>query len=180
MTHDAGYTLLLINRAPNNVFYALNPKCTHNGCTVHIYSTTYNGILCPCHGSFYDIDGSVINGPASRDLAKYEASFDLNKNMLSIALPDLNFTITNIKVFSKTGDTLRLELTFPTIAAAQYDIEYTADLSNAGQRVLFSKTPTGPATNSTLTGTGSNAVVYVDSNAVRGFYQVGVILTQRA
>ena len=158
----------------------MNPKCTHNGCTVNKYSTTYNGILCPCHGSFYDIDGTVLNGPASRDLAPYRASYDVNKSLLSIELPDFNLSITNISVFSKTGNNTRLALTFPTISASQYEIHYTEDLSAAGQRVLFSKTPTGSASATTLVGTGSDMTAYVDSVVSRGFYQIGLIIAQRA
>ena len=45
--------------------------CTHVGCIVH-----WNGFEkcwdCPCHGSQFAIDGSVLNGPAVRPLAKVD------------------------------------------------------------------------------------------------------------
>jgi glycine/D-amino acid oxidase-like deaminating enzyme/nitrite reductase/ring-hydroxylating ferredoxin subunit len=45
--------------------------CTHVGCLVH-----WNGLEkcwdCPCHGSQFRPDGSVINGPAIRPLAEVE------------------------------------------------------------------------------------------------------------
>ena len=46
---------------------ALKPACTHMGCHV-----TWNGMErswdCPCHGARYSIDGTVLTGPADKDL----------------------------------------------------------------------------------------------------------------
>ena len=42
--------------------------CTHAGCTVHWNS--FEGCWdCPCHGSQFDVEGQVLNGPAARPLA---------------------------------------------------------------------------------------------------------------
>ena len=55
--------------------YALNLVCTHLGCTVNVTST---GLICPCHGSSFDREGKVLQGPADRPLERYqvEASGD--------------------------------------------------------------------------------------------------------
>ena len=46
--------------------------CTHVGCIVH-WNPLETCWDCPCHGSQFQPDGSVINGPAIRPLAKVES-----------------------------------------------------------------------------------------------------------
>lgn len=48
--------------------YALNLVCTHLGCTVTV---TPAEIVCPCHGSRFDLKGNVLKGPADRPLSRY-------------------------------------------------------------------------------------------------------------
>ena len=47
--------------------YALSLVCTHLGCTLNV-----NGgdITCPCHGSRFDRQGNVLQGPADRPLKR--------------------------------------------------------------------------------------------------------------
>jgi len=45
--------------------YAISRVCTHLGCIV---SAQPNGFHCPCHGSRFALDGSVLKGPAPRAL----------------------------------------------------------------------------------------------------------------
>ena len=47
-------------------FSALSLTCTHLGCTVEEKT---DGFTCPCHGSRFDKDGSVMHGPAVQHLA---------------------------------------------------------------------------------------------------------------
>jgi Rieske Fe-S protein len=47
-------------------FKGFSTICTHAGCTVgEVAGGTIN---CPCHGSKFNLDGTVANGPASRPL----------------------------------------------------------------------------------------------------------------
>jgi Rieske Fe-S protein len=59
---------LAVSRAEDGSLVAVSPRCTHLGCYVG-----WNGVErtwdCPCHGSRYLPDGSVIEGPAVSDLA---------------------------------------------------------------------------------------------------------------
>ena len=48
-------------------FYALNAVCTHLGCLT-VWKPEAEVIACPCHGSTFHRDGSVIAGPAPRAL----------------------------------------------------------------------------------------------------------------
>ncbi|HWX55556.1 MAG TPA: ubiquinol-cytochrome c reductase iron-sulfur subunit [Verrucomicrobiae bacterium] len=48
-------------------FYALSAVCTHLGC-LSIWKPEAGVIACPCHGSSFQRDGTVIAGPAPRPL----------------------------------------------------------------------------------------------------------------
>lgn len=48
-------------------FMAVNAKCTHAGCLT-AYAAAQMSIVCQCHGSAFNIDGSVKKGPATLPL----------------------------------------------------------------------------------------------------------------
>lgn len=47
--------------------FALSLVCPHLGCTV---SVTADEIICPCHGSRFNLKGEVVQGPADKALAR--------------------------------------------------------------------------------------------------------------
>jgi Rieske Fe-S protein len=49
-------------------YRAVSPICTHRGCTVDVQGER---LVCPCHGSTYDRNGTVLRGPAERALTRY-------------------------------------------------------------------------------------------------------------
>jgi glycine/D-amino acid oxidase-like deaminating enzyme/nitrite reductase/ring-hydroxylating ferredoxin subunit len=59
-------------RAPGGELFAVSNVCTHMGCKVHWNSveTTWD---CPCHGSRFRPDGTVIEGPALAPLKRKHA-----------------------------------------------------------------------------------------------------------
>ena len=48
-------------------FIALSKTCTHLGCSVP-WNDSEKKFICPCHGSTFDIDGTVLTAPALRPL----------------------------------------------------------------------------------------------------------------
>ena len=57
---------VVVTQPSAGVFKGLSAKCTHKGCTVD--KVADGTIDCPCHGSKFNLDGSVANGPASKPL----------------------------------------------------------------------------------------------------------------
>jgi Rieske Fe-S protein len=53
--------------------HALDPICTHVRCVVQFDSEAREW-ACPCHGSRFGTDGSVVRGPARRPLARVARS----------------------------------------------------------------------------------------------------------
>ena len=62
-------------RADQHGIYAISLVCTHLGCTV-AKDEQAHGFVCPCHGSRYRDDGSVIAGPAPRRLRALQVVAD--------------------------------------------------------------------------------------------------------
>ena len=56
-------------RDEKGLMHTLSPVCTHAGCIVS-WNSEEKSWDCPCHGARYDIEGRVLTGPATRDLAK--------------------------------------------------------------------------------------------------------------
>lgn len=50
----------------------LSRKCTHLGCSVQ-WNPTLETWDCPCHGSRFDPSGTVVQGPAQRDLERIDS-----------------------------------------------------------------------------------------------------------
>lgn len=55
-------------RDDDGTVHAVSATCTHMGCRVN-FNPAERTWDCPCHGSRFGIDGDVIEGPATEDLA---------------------------------------------------------------------------------------------------------------
>ena len=53
---------------------AISRRCTHLGCRVN-YNKEKKLFICPCHDSRYTLDGSVVRGPAEKDLPEFMVTF---------------------------------------------------------------------------------------------------------
>ena len=66
---------VFIIRAKEGYFYAMSAVCTHLGCIANWKSE--DGIVaCPCHGSKFNKEGRVIDGPAPRPLPRFAVTLD--------------------------------------------------------------------------------------------------------
>ena len=74
--------LTLVTRTGANTFAAMTAVCTHEGCTVS--NVQGERLICPCHGSTYDLQGSVVLGPAGSPLAQFSSTYDAAKDELLI------------------------------------------------------------------------------------------------
>lgn len=73
---DKGMVKKLVNGEAVGIFtvdgrlHALSLVCTHLGCLVG-FNAEVGEMQCPCHGSRYDINGNVLQGPAPAPLRSY-------------------------------------------------------------------------------------------------------------
>ena len=72
----------LVARVAQDTFNAMTAVCTHEQCTVNEFGNST--FQCPCHGSQYSTSGSVVRGPASQPLRRFNTSFA--NNVLTITL----------------------------------------------------------------------------------------------
>ena len=56
-------------RDDEGALHAVSSRCTHLGCQV-AWNAAERTWDCPCHGSRFDVDGDVLNGPAVAPLAR--------------------------------------------------------------------------------------------------------------
>jgi glycine/D-amino acid oxidase-like deaminating enzyme/nitrite reductase/ring-hydroxylating ferredoxin subunit len=57
-----------VYRDESGAVHAVSPVCTHAGCIVH-WNPAEKSWDCPCHGSRFEIDGGILEGPAVKELA---------------------------------------------------------------------------------------------------------------
>jgi Rieske Fe-S protein len=57
---------VVVTQPTAGVFKGFSAKCTHKGCLVD--KVADGTIDCPCHGSKFNLDGTVAHGPADKPL----------------------------------------------------------------------------------------------------------------
>ncbi|PJK20043.1 ubiquinol-cytochrome c reductase iron-sulfur subunit [Mycolicibacterium goodii] len=63
---------VVLTQPTPGVFKGFSSVCTHAGCTVNQIGD--GRINCPCHGSSFNLDGTVAKGPATRPLNAKDVS----------------------------------------------------------------------------------------------------------
>ncbi|MEH1870421.1 QcrA and Rieske domain-containing protein [Nostoc sp.] len=69
--------VLVVGTSKGANLTAVNPTCTHAGCTVGWKAETKK-FVCPCHNSEFGIDGKVQKGPATEALKTYAVKIEGN------------------------------------------------------------------------------------------------------
>ena len=55
------------------LFHAFDDTCTHMGCSLAEGDLEETTVICPCHGSEFDVtSGAVLQGPAREPVETYE------------------------------------------------------------------------------------------------------------
>jgi nitrite reductase/ring-hydroxylating ferredoxin subunit/uncharacterized membrane protein len=81
---DAKGVAVVLVRQGEDIF-ALDDTCVHAGCSLAGGKVDGRSIVCPCHGSTYDLsDGSVIRGPATMPEPHYETR--VSEGMVEVRL----------------------------------------------------------------------------------------------
>lgn len=60
----AGDLPVLLVRSGGRI-HALADRCSHRGCALHEGELRDDTVICPCHGSTFRLDGSIVRGPAT-------------------------------------------------------------------------------------------------------------------
>ncbi len=67
-------------------FVAMSAECTHLGCMTR-YLADEGRIVCPCHGSAFDADGVVAEGPAPAPLQRFTLTLESGQLVVDTRLP---------------------------------------------------------------------------------------------
>lgn len=62
------------SKAAKNLI-AVNPTCTHEGCTID-WKAKENKFVCPCHGAEFTRDGKIKQSPAKKPLKTYQVKIE--------------------------------------------------------------------------------------------------------
>ncbi len=65
---------IVITQPVAGEFKGFSSSCTHKGCAVN--KVADGTIDCPCHGSKFNLDGSVAKGPATEPLEAKQISVE--------------------------------------------------------------------------------------------------------
>ncbi|HKI77655.1 MAG TPA: Rieske (2Fe-2S) protein [Ignavibacteriaceae bacterium] len=76
---------ILIDHPSANVFNALSSICTHQSCQITGYDSGSNEFICPCHGSMFDVNGKVTQGPANAPLTKYQTQISGSQLIVKVS-----------------------------------------------------------------------------------------------
>ncbi len=181
------YYPFTVTRAPGNVFYAVDTRCTHQGLVVGRLVGGEGGVM-DCingHGSQYNMMGQLVTHPImdeynqalAPNLLAYATSFNSTSGIVSVQIPAVATRITTVSVQSSTASTIRLRLQFPTLSQSTYRVQYQQTLTDAPVFVNFATTSGGSLSASSLAGNGGIRSAWVEATGTTGFFTVALIVS---
>jgi cytochrome b6-f complex iron-sulfur subunit len=74
---------VMVIRDPANAdtVIAFNAVCPHAACTVEWGEET---LVCPCHDSVFNLDGTVASGPSTEPLAQFESKIEGDQILVKV------------------------------------------------------------------------------------------------
>ncbi|MCL4548314.1 MAG: Rieske 2Fe-2S domain-containing protein [Bacteroidetes bacterium] len=75
---------LLVDHPSDTTYNVLSSICTHQQCSIDSFDSSSGEFICYCHGSRFDVNGAVRQGPAISPLAKYSSQFANNQLIIRI------------------------------------------------------------------------------------------------
>ncbi len=75
--------ILVVNL--NGEFYAIGDVCMHAGCSLSEGSLDGENVICPCHGSTYNVKtGNIVRGPTTKPEPTFAVKTEDNQILLKI------------------------------------------------------------------------------------------------
>ena len=69
----------------NGNYYAIGDKCTHRGCQLSKGKLQDETVVCPCHGSTFDLKtGNFVKGPTKKPKPTYELKVENNDILINL------------------------------------------------------------------------------------------------
>ena len=82
--YNNGSGAILVEHNSDDTYKALSGICTHQSCVVSGFDDNSSRFVCPCHGSQFDLNGNVAQGPANRSLAEYNTRVENNSLIITL------------------------------------------------------------------------------------------------
>ena len=82
--NNTNEAVLIFRNSNNKEIAAVNPLCTHQGCTVKL-DAEGKALACPCHGSQFALDGKVVKGPATKSLGNFPVKQEDNLILVKVS-----------------------------------------------------------------------------------------------
>lgn len=155
---------MVITRVDASTFSVVSSICTHQGCIVDPFDSTTQRIACGCHGSRFDVNGVVKQGPASSPLKQYQSAYDSTANTLTITDAVLDVSPSN-------GTPLALNQNYPNPFTGQTTISFDIPSSSTVTLVITDINGNEVATlHNGVLGAGKHELQFNDSALPTGTY----------